>query len=191
MGISKDTLYLIELSKKSVNKTWKNITVCEFGNQRFHDGATPFKTSKEYYKSLGAKHVSIDINGKDGALKKDLSRAISMNTKFDIVTNFGTIEHVENGQYSAFKNMHNLTKVNGVMVHVFPLAGHWKGHGHFHYGEGFPYILAEKNGYEMVYYRIIKKQGNMNLMCAILRKKTSKQFITEKQFNSMERIYAS
>lgn len=45
--------------------------------------------------------------------------------QFDVITNYGTIEHI-NDQYHAFKNVHDMCKSGGIMIHNFPPQGHWQ-----------------------------------------------------------------
>ena len=42
---------------------------------------------KKYFTRLGFEHTSVDWNGKDGALKKDLRLPLKLGT-FDMVTNY-------------------------------------------------------------------------------------------------------
>jgi hypothetical protein len=72
--------------------------------------------AKEYFESMGFEHISIDIHGKFGAVPLDLSKPIKKwKGRFDVLTNFGTSEHVDD-QYECFKNMHDLVKKDGVYV---------------------------------------------------------------------------
>lgn len=86
---------------------------------------THLKTGKEYFESKGVEHISIDLNGKRGALKHDLSKPIinpNWAKHFDIITNLGTTEHVEpqSSQYVCFRNIHNFLKIGGIVIHVLP-----------------------------------------------------------------------
>ena len=71
---------------------------------------------------LGVDHVeSIDLHGTDDAHKLDLNYAIA-DERYDIVFNTGTAEHVFHiGRVLEF--VHESTKLGGLMVHCFPLAG--------------------------------------------------------------------
>jgi hypothetical protein len=68
--------------------------------------------------------------------------------KFDIVTNFGTTEHVIN-QYQSLKTMHELTKPGGLMYHDLPLAG-YHNHGYFSYNPLLFNHLASANHYKII-----------------------------------------
>jgi len=94
-------------------------TMIELGNKR-----TDFLW-KTHFENMGISHTSIDWNGKDGALPLNLNELIALDPA-DVVTNFGTSEHVLN-QEMCFENIHNLSKK--WIVHQVPLVGNWKTHG--------------------------------------------------------------
>ena len=117
-------------------------TMLELGNKKTND-----ITYKQYFKSLGINHVSIDINGKDGALPLDLRYPIDMEP-FDMVTNIGTTEHVTD-QEGVWRNIHNLCKTGGVIVSHTPLQGDWTWHGIWFPLESFYTQFASINGYKI------------------------------------------
>jgi len=67
---------------------------------------------------------------------------------FDLVTNFGTTEHLIN-QLLAMKTVHDVTKPGGVIYHDLPMSGYLK-HGYFLYTPLFFNDLAAANGYRIV-----------------------------------------
>ena len=101
-------------------------SMLELGDQVMRGRVKPQeKTGKEYFENKGMEHISIDMNGKHGALSHDLSKPIinpNWVNHFDIITNLGTTEHVEpqSGQYDCFRNIHNFLKVSGIVVHILP-----------------------------------------------------------------------
>jgi SAM-dependent methyltransferase len=68
--------------------------------------------------------------------------------KFDLVTNFGTTEHVIN-QLRAFQTIHELTKPGGLIYHDLPMAG-FLDHALFRYDPLFFRTLVSANGYDLV-----------------------------------------
>ena len=97
----------------------------ELGDQVISDEDVSEKTGKEYFGNLGIHHASFDLNGLHGAIPVDLSRPVNnpeWKNHFDIVTNAGTIEHVEPkiGQYECFRNVHNWMKTGGISIHLAP-----------------------------------------------------------------------
>ena len=100
-------------------------------------------------------HVSFDINGKWNSIPLDLSKIHSdWQGYFDILTDYGTSEHVRGGQYQVFANAHNFVRVGGVMCHCNPMVGRIQvGHPKYdsvYYHEDFYDKLAEVNGYEII-----------------------------------------
>jgi hypothetical protein len=115
-------------------------TMLELGNKR--NGRGVYKT---YFQHLGIEHTSVDLNGKDGALPKDLQKPLGLG-QFDIVTNFGTTEHVER-QEPAWRNIAKAS--GGVFVSTTPLPGDWGWHGRWYPTEDFYRSFAELNGFEI------------------------------------------
>lgn len=171
--------------------SFEDLCVCELGDQRmkWH----PAKTGKKYLLEKGvAEHVSLDWNGKNGALKRDLSKPVDeWQSYFDMVTNFGTTEHVENGQFEVFENIHNFTKNGGVMIHAVPLVGHWKGHCNYHYKEDFMDALALYNNYECILSEVRQITGRRGrtqpMVCGVLRKNDN-PFMSKEDFTLMDKI---
>ena len=77
--------------------------------------------------------------------------------RYDLVTNFGTTEHVAN-QLNAMKIIHDLTAVGGVMIHNVPLQG-FMNHGLVNYNMKFFWMLARSNGYEWVLVNFMGEQS--------------------------------
>tara|TARA_B100001964_G_scaffold198630_1_gene224494 strand:- start:68 stop:958 length:891 start_codon:yes stop_codon:yes gene_type:complete len=111
----------------------------------------PRTPAKFFYETLGFKeYKSIDINGNFGAIPHDLNKPFkdtSLYNKFDVVTDFGSCEHVFNIS-ECYRTMHNLTKPGGyIIIHqcIF------KGNGYFNFDEGFFEGLAVANNYNIIY----------------------------------------
>ncbi len=168
---------------------WEEARICELGNQKIKF-RTPRIPAKKYYEKLGVKeHISIDLNGKNGAIPLDLDYTIpdELVDRFDIVTNYGTLEHVNN-QYQAFENMHSMCKIGGVMLHSLPPIDNWKGHGRYYYTENFIEQLAASCGYEIVndIKRVRRKgeEGKELLQVAFIKK--TPEFIDEETFHRLD-----
>jgi len=168
---------------------WSDIALCELGNQKIKY-RSPRIPAKKYYYALGVReHVSIDINGKNKALSLDLDYPVPsyLRNRFDVLTNYGTIEHINN-QYQVFKNMHDMCKTEGVMIHSLPPVGHWPGHARYYYTEIGIQQLAELCQYDIIgdIRRIKKKRGEDNdLLCAAFRK-TRGEFVSYAEFMNIE-----
>lgn len=150
MGISNPCIEAVDKALRSINLKYDECSMLELGNQHIRNGVSRYPTGKQHFTALGVKHVSVDLNGKDGALRYDLSRPIMcFDGQFDIVTNFGTSEHVAD-QGQCFANVHRFCRSGGVMVHAVPREGYYPGHCRFRYTEAFFLELAERNNYRIV-----------------------------------------
>ena len=165
----------------------------ELGNQTIYFGDDYDKPAKPMFEEMGFRHLSIDMNGQDGAKEADLSIKTDFTgyfarNKFDIVTDFGTSEHVKSSLYACWWNKHTNCKTGGYIISENPKTGNWKGHGHWYYTEDFYRNLAEIQGYEIMELGEHAAMGNFtdgwNIYC-ILRKKSNDIFITKKEFNKL------
>lgn len=122
-------------------------TMLELGNKKKGDF-----TYKRFFEDRGFCHVSVDWNGQDGALKKDLRRPLKLGT-FDMVTNIGTSEHVSEdgweGQVGCWRNIMEAMHAGSVLVSITPKAGSWPRHGTWYPLHKFFVELAELNGCEV------------------------------------------
>jgi hypothetical protein len=115
--------------------------------------------TEAFYRALGfSAYLAMDINHKYGSVIMDLNRDLKADYQFrdtfDLVTNNGTGEHVFN-QYMIFRNVHQLTKVGGMMLHIMPF-GNYVNHGFYNFQPVLFADLAAANGY------IIRKLGIAN-----------------------------
>jgi O-methyltransferase len=104
-----------------------------------------------FWEWLGYRYASIDIDGSPGSIPADLNCdtvPLEHRNRYAIVTNFGTTEHVAN-QENAFRVIHDLTMVNGLMIHQLPAQG-FLNHGLVNYNAKFFWLLARSNGYSFV-----------------------------------------
>src|SRR6202008_3458775 len=92
------------------------------------------------------------IDGSPGSIPLDLNYdSVSKDElgRYQLVTNFGTTEHVAN-QLNAFKVIHDLVRHGGVMIHHLPMQG-MLNHGLVNYNPKFFWMLARSNGYKWLY----------------------------------------
>jgi len=116
---------------------------------------------KDYFTAQGIEHISIDWNGLDGALKLDLRQPIDLG-QFDMVTNFGTTEHVSD-QDPVWRNIHNAVKVGGVIISMCPKEGDWWWHGQHYPTEEFYTQFAYLNGYQIEHMQTGREYPNRNI----------------------------
>lgn len=97
------------------------------------------------------------------AEKVDLNLDLDRTDSWDIVTNFGTSEHVFN-QFAFMKNCHDLTRQGGVSLHVLPVSS-GTDHGFYNYHPTFFRSLARANNYEILNFQyvpfIVKQQKSI------------------------------
>lgn len=108
-------------------------------------------SARDLYRRIGMQYQCIDTSGEFGALPLDLNVdgvPAEHVGRYDLVTNFGTTEHVFN-QLNVLKVIHDLTKPGGVMIHGVPFTG-WTVHGLYNYTPKFFWCLQEQNQYELV-----------------------------------------
>ena len=109
-------------------------------------------SSAPFWSALGFARSAIDVEG--DAIRIDLNRGKvprRLRGAFDLVVNAGTTEHVAN-QMNAFRIIHHLVRVGGIMYHELP-AGGLIDHGLVGYQPKFFNMLANFNGYEALYIR--------------------------------------
>jgi 2-polyprenyl-3-methyl-5-hydroxy-6-metoxy-1,4-benzoquinol methylase len=168
MGIQKDIMFLIKEALDAIEMDYDGLQMCELGNQLMRFGN--IKTAKEYFESKGVVHTSIDLNGKDGAEVEDLSQPITKwDGFFDIVTNFGTSEHVEN-QEVCFNNIDRLCRTGGAMIHAIPLRGTYKNHSNIYYTKSSLLKLSIEKNYKTIIRKTVNRPYNKSLVCAVLVK---------------------
>ena len=220
MGINnREKLELFDQAIDQSKIKMKDIKMCELGNQRmmgslhiegikrrFKHGKPKtgdgFYLTKDYFVDLKgiASFVSIDLNGRDGSLRLDLTKKIDIekiNGPFNVITNFGTSEHVPK-QYECFKNIHDLCEIGGIVYHVVPRVGNWDGKGAglpsphcpYYYDLDFFQGLADLNDYEMITIKIwnhdhvLPKRAREECVC-IYKKIKDQEFIDKEKFSKL------
>jgi len=185
MGIRAPSMQFEQESLALCGLVYPGLLWCELGNQRIDR-----KPAKNVYLEHGVDaHVAIDLNGKDGAMPLNLDDPVPFlfRDQFDVITNYGTSEHVNN-QYQVFKNAHDMCKLNGIIINVVPREGHWPGHCRYFYTEKFVESLRNACGYELVLGKILDQdmyQAPKNLV-AFSYRKTREGFISPGEFAKVE-----
>lgn len=158
--------------------------VIELGDQLMDAGEKDrYKRSDEFY-SGKVNITSIDWHGNNRALKLDLSKPIKEKFQADILSDFGTIEHVED-LYNALLNAHNFTKDGGIMIHVNPKTGTYPGHGCHWFTQEFWTELASACGYELleVFEKRPYSEENPDIeVYSVLKKTKDSEFIDREGF---------
>jgi hypothetical protein len=169
MGVG---LSVLEFFNRSINLTIGSIAgkrMAELGDQKLHkdialkpDGSRVW--FKDWIEARGCHHYSIDIHGKNGSHPLDLNKLIKddfWHCNFDIITNFGTAEHIDN-QGVLWENIHNLGTTNSIFIHVLPEFGKYPlSHAKYFYDQEFFSSLIDTDGYTVVLNEPIKFIGHV------------------------------
>ncbi len=172
----------------------KGKKIIELGDQMFffkewfvYEGVQ-IKFFKNYCDLIGVQHTSIDIHGGNGVLPLDFQNEVPylMKGRYDILTNFGFVEHVPD-QYAAWKNIHDLVKVGGIIINELP------GQPDFPFHQSFPYFtttfferFADLTGCEILINRFQQHDIPQDATVVFSSlKKTKKDFITKEQFKTI------
>ena len=111
-------------------------------------------SSRQFWQSLGFNYRSIEFDGHRDSIALDLNRdrvPRRLRGKFHLVVNTGTTEHVAN-QDNAFRVIHDLTSVRGIMIHALP-AGGMISHGLITYNLKFFWHLCRENNYDVLFLK--------------------------------------
>lgn len=131
----------------------------------------------------------LDMDGRHDAIRLDFNTSmVSRFGEFDVVTNLGTTEHVFD-QARCFALIHNLTRPDGLMIHLLPSMGQrsfddagnsnvgYGDHGFYLYTPTFFKDLASANDYEILKLRDeVNKYGTTLVFVA--RRRNSAPFIS-------------
>jgi len=161
----------------------------EYGAQntyfgKLNTGGNHFYWSKDFFTGIGYDHTSIDLNELHYSIPKDLSAPIKWKEQYDIVTDFGTSEHVTD-LYNALKNAYNACKLDGIVIHENPKTGHWLNHGIHYFSQEFWQELSKLAGYEILELGEVGAHGNtktgMNVY-VVFKKVKDKKFPSKTKF---------
>jgi SAM-dependent methyltransferase len=145
-----------------------------FGAQDIHDRGHPFPPASGFFIGRGLDYLAVDAPGeaeaRDFVIGRDLNYPVDVGT-FDIVTNFGTSEHVFN-QAAIFQSIHDAS--SEYMVHALP--GAMRDHGLFGYSNKFFAELARANNYEIVAYGDVIDADTERMVAVCFRKANNDPF---------------
>jgi hypothetical protein len=194
MGVTDFSIKLLETAMQ--HTTVKRVV--ELGAQNLYTAGKDYgKYADHYYKLLGIEYTCIDVSKENSSLSWDLSRPVNdfgQAIGFDLVTDFGTSEHVgDDGKfgweaiYNCWLTKHRLLRIGGVMVSENPKTGNWPGHGFNYYSLEFYSKLQAIAGYTVIDIGENAAMGNItdgwNVYC--IMKKTSEVFPTLEQFMTL------
>jgi len=124
-------------------------SVCELGDQ-WVTYTAPHALAETWYRGLGCgRYVSIDGNGR-GTVTADLNRQIDALEPFDLVTDFGTGEHIFD-QAQVWRTVHALTRPGGYIAFDRPTQG-YPAHGYYLTDECLLRDVAAANRYQVMQF---------------------------------------
>ena len=176
--IALDSLNKIFLGIENLN----NKTLLELGIQNFSGGRYNQQFVRNFFKNDFKQYFSIDLHNHPEVTLCDLSIYQPKKFYVDIITNFGTSEHVEyeEGQYNCWKNMHDWLMVDGIMIHEIPEYGSWKNHCRYYTDYNF-FKKMEDCGYQILEFdQHVDENGNLNW--CVLKKMEDKEFMTYEEY---------
>jgi hypothetical protein len=161
-GVFEDASSVVELGPSEFN--WPQKTLPSFLEQHFtnlearseflagchlRNGELHLDRSDSFYGLLGIDdYNSIDFGDPSATIKHNLNLPFTPERTYDVVADFGTLEHVFNiGE--AFRTAHNLLRPGGLAVHQLPTFGGYY-HGFYNISSVTFRSLIEANGYEVV-----------------------------------------
>lgn len=185
MGITSTSLNLIERILQIIPV--KN--VMELGAQNLYDKEYPSSVqpyASVFYESKGIEYSCIDLNGENNALQINLEKKVNLERQFDLVTDFGTGEHVRNA-YNIFKVLHDLTRQGGIIIRQNPKTGNWKNHGFWYATKEMYNQLAAIQGYDIIELGEDAAMGNTidgwNVYCIYI-KSNDASFMNQANFQN-------
>ncbi len=122
-------------------------------NAVIDNGGFSPSSQKILYAALGVgRYYSTDIVDARADYRIDLNYPVQTPLNgFDLITNFGTAEHVFNVA-QVFMTIHQLLKDGGVVLHILPALGDCN-HGFWNIHPTVFFDIARENGYEILDYQ--------------------------------------
>lgn len=170
MGIDRITLDAV---MSVVDEFFGGLSGCdmlELGNQYFTSEMSAQmgeKVVKKWMTGNGVNHVSLDLNGRDGALDVDVSDPLpdSLLDCFDIVTDFGVFPLLEpktpDARRQWMANMFGALRVGGVAMfscsHTFRRGSHATRHWNLMTAALFESVV-QLNGYDLIHLGVTRNK---------------------------------
>jgi hypothetical protein len=139
------------------------------GSRDINDVLAGAPLARNFWTWLGLKYAAIDVDGSVDSIPLDLNHdEVPRESlgRYGLVTNFGTTEHIAN-QLQAFKIIHDLTELDGLMMHAVPTGGMFE-HGFATYNPKFFWMLGRSNGYKIVLMTIDRSGSERGLPADVI-----------------------
>lgn len=140
----------------------ESVTKEPFEPSIYYDGPQIKATAmRPLYETLGLSHYkSIDLVDPRSDYLIDLNYARSLPGRWDVITDFGTSEHLFNIANAA-ELIHNHLSVGGLRLHVSPTRGDYD-HGFYNIQASWFHEMARANNYEIVSLLLIRDFGGQH-----------------------------
>lgn len=175
MAVNKKTFNLCENYFKS------NIKIAELGVQ-YVMGEEWGEYGPLYFKDIfpNLDLTSFDITGENNSTFLNLSSPLpnDYKNKYDLITNFGTTEHVQD-QYICWKNIFNMLKYNGIVINEIPKKNNWSNHCKYYFDEDTFKTMSDD--FEIIDIQDIPYDGNGDLIYCVIKKIHQDKFKCKKQ----------
>lgn len=186
MGVTESIRYYEAKMILISGMKYSGLNWCELGDQTDNN----YNPEKLVLEAKGVTHTSLDLNGRHGSLPVNLDNPIpdNMRNSFNVVTDYGTLEHVNN-QFQAFKNVHDMCKEEGIMIHILPLTGCWPDHGRYYYSLDFFKKLIELSKYQLINVQLLDKfeySSPRIMVAATFKKNKESKFVTKEEFDNLD-----
>jgi len=112
------------------------------------------KRQELFYSMFGFEmYRSVDIYDQRASFRLDLNTATSAPSKFDVIIDCGTNEHIFNAG-NVFVFTHNSLKVGGISLKILPTFGD-STHGFYNFHPTVYFDVARENSYQILDFRYI------------------------------------
>jgi SAM-dependent methyltransferase len=119
--------------------------------------------TRRFYAALGLDdYKSLDLSDQRADYSYDLNGLVDLGRCFDVVTNFGTLEHIFNPG-NVLSTMHRHLPVGGLALHVLPTRGDYN-HGFYNVHSVWFRDVAAANAYEIVDLVCVPDFGGQHLV---------------------------
>ena len=145
IGVHEDHRYYIKVARRVGGVD----AAKRFENAAYNGDNFDVNAHKEFYKIFGLEdYASVDLLDASATYNHNLNEPFILDQTYDVVTDFGTAEHIFNiGQN--FVNAHNALKVGGLWLAQLPTLGGYY-HGFYNIHNIWYRSIAAANGYEIV-----------------------------------------
>lgn len=153
------------------SKLWiERLGIANLYNSGVPGAPYSYPFASEMWQRCGIEYMAIDMQGHNDSVQWDLSEPLKTTREFDFVMDYGTSEHVKD-HYQCFLNIHDLTKLGGIIIHENPKTENWPGHGYHYLDEDFYNQLAQITGYNILLLEQWPAVGNItdgwNILCVM------------------------